>query len=73
MDSGNTDDILELHASPERKNEDEPSEESLYVDANDQTFKDSSQNEIANEEQERVLIFLLVGRNRPIRIHTSKI
>jgi len=55
MDSENTDDIIELHASPNRKNEEEESieklEESVYADAHDETFKDSTQNEIINEEQ----------------------
>ena len=56
MDSENTDDIIELHASPNRKNEDEEesiekSEESVYTDAHDETFKDSNPNEIMNEEQ----------------------
>ena len=55
MDSENTDDIIELHASPNRKNEEEESieksEESVYADAKDETFKDSTQNEIINEDQ----------------------
>ena len=61
MDSENTDDIIELHASPNRKNEEEESieksEESVYADAKDETFKDSTQNEIINEDQ--AWLFLL--------------
>ena len=60
MDSENTDDIIELHASPNRKNEDEEesiekSEESVYADAHDETFKKSTPNEM-NEEQEWLFI-----------------
>ena len=64
MDSENTDDIIELHASPNRKNEEEESieksEESVYADAHDETFKDSTQNEIINEDQAWVFPFFSV-------------
>ena len=64
MDSENTDDIIELHASPNRKNEEEESieksEESVYADAKDETFKDSTQNEIINEDQAWFFIILVL-------------